>query len=152
VWCRNPLALDATLLEILGLVAKSSSPVKKTRHAAANESSRARRRYAHDAQLILQKRFRERFRLEDVARELYVSTFHLCRLFKEETGIPMHRYVNRLRLRESLEQLTDGAPLTELALSLGFAGTAISLPRSARSSACRPPRCGGRRARRFSPT
>jgi len=118
----DPLALDATLLEILGEVAKSSSPPKKNRHAAAGESSRARRRYVHDAQLILQKRFRERFRLEDVAKELYVSTFHLCRLFKEETGIPMHRYVNRLRLRESLEQLTDGAPLTELALSLGFAG------------------------------
>lgn len=117
----DPLSLDATLLEILGAVAKSSSPAK-TRHAAAGESSRARRRYAHDAQLILQQRFREHFRLEDVARELYVSTFHLCRLFKEETGIPMHRYVNRLRLRESLEQLTDGASLTELALSLGFAG------------------------------
>jgi AraC-like DNA-binding protein len=116
----DPFALDATLLEILGAVAKSSVP--DTRHTGAVESSRARRRYVHDAQLILQKRFRERFRLEDVARELYVSPFHLCRLFKEETGIPMHRYVNRLRLRESLEQLTDGAPLTELALSLGFAG------------------------------
>ncbi|HSS52584.1 MAG TPA: helix-turn-helix transcriptional regulator, partial [Thermoanaerobaculia bacterium] len=116
----DPFALDATLLEILGSVAKSSVP--ETRHTKAAESSRARRRYVHDAQLILQRRFRERFRLEDVARELYVSPFHLCRLFKEETGIPMHRYVNRLRLRESLEQLTDGAPLTELALSLGFAG------------------------------
>jgi AraC-like DNA-binding protein len=117
----DPFALDATLLEILGDVAKSSSP-PAARRAGAVQSSRARRHYVHDAQLVLQKRFRERFRLEDVARELYVSPFHLCRLFKEETGIPMHRYVNRLRLRESLEQLTDGAPLTELALSLGFAG------------------------------
>jgi len=117
----DPLALDATLLEILGDVAKSCSP-PAARRSAAVESSRARRRYVHDAQLILQKRFRERFRLEDVARDLYVSPFHLCRLFKEETGIPMHRYVNRLRLRESMERLTEGASLTELALSLGFAG------------------------------
>jgi len=117
----DPLALDATLLEIAGVVAKSCSP-PAARRATAVETSRTRRRYVHDAQLILQKRFRERFRLEDVARELYVSPFHLCRLFKEEAGIPMHRYVNRLRLRESLEQLTEGADLTELALSLGFAG------------------------------
>ncbi|HSS76205.1 MAG TPA: AraC family transcriptional regulator, partial [Thermoanaerobaculia bacterium] len=117
----DPLGLDATLLEIAGIVAKSCSP-PATRRATAVESSRTRRRYVHDAQLILQKRFRERFRLEDVARELYVSPFHLCRLFKEEAGIPMHRYVNRLRLRESLEQLTAGADLTALALSLGFAG------------------------------
>ena len=118
----DPLALDASLLEILGAVAKSSAPPGAMKRGAAAESSRARRRYVHDAQLILQKRFRERFRLEDIARELFVSPFHLCRLFKEETGIPMHRYVNRLRLRESLEQLTEGASLTELALSLGFAG------------------------------
>lgn len=117
----DPLAMDATLLEIVGAVAKSCSP-PVARRVAGTESSRARRRYVHDAQLILQKRFRERFRLEDVAQELFVSPFHLCRLFKEETGIPMHRYVNRLRLRESLEQLTEGASLTDLALSLGFAG------------------------------
>jgi AraC family transcriptional regulator len=117
----DPLAMETSLLEIVGAVAKSCSP-PAARRAAAAESSRARRRYAYDAQLILQKRYRERFRLEDVARELYVSPFHLCRLFREETGIPMHRYVNRLRLRDSLEQLTEGASLTELALSLGFAG------------------------------
>jgi AraC family transcriptional regulator len=117
----DPLAMDATLLEIVGAVAKSCNP-PAARRAAAVESSRSRRRYVHDAQLIIQRRFRERFRLEDIARELYVSPFHLCRLFKEETGIPMHRYVNRLRLRESLEELAEGADLTELALSLGFAG------------------------------
>jgi AraC family transcriptional regulator len=117
----DPLALETSLLEIVGAVAKSCSPATGKR-AATVESSRARRRYVHDAQLILQKRFRERFRLEDIARELYVSPFHLCRLFKEETGVAMHRYVNQLRLRASLEPLTEGADLTDLALSLGFSG------------------------------
>jgi AraC family transcriptional regulator len=117
----DPLGLEASLLEILGAVAKSCSP-PAARRAKAVESSRARRRYVQDAQLILQKRFRERFRLEDIARELYVSPFHLCRLFKEETGTAMHRYVNQLRLRAALEPLTEGADLTDLALSLGFSG------------------------------
>ena len=118
----DPLALETFVLEILGTVAKSCSPPGAAKRGAAFESSRARRRYVHDAQLLLHERFRERFRLEEIARELYVSPFHLCRLFKQETGIPMHRYVNRLRLREALEQLTEGADLTQLALSLGFAG------------------------------
>jgi AraC-like DNA-binding protein len=119
---QDPLALETSLLEILGSVAKSCSPPGAKRRGAAFESTRARRRYVHDAQLLLQERFRERYRLEEIARELYVSPFHLCRLFKQETGMPMHRYVNRLRLREAMEQLTEGANLTELALSLGFAG------------------------------
>jgi AraC family transcriptional regulator len=118
---QDPAALDAALLEITETMVRSCFPPGAARRAAAFESSRARRRYVYDAQLILQERFREKYRLEEIARELYVSPFHLCRLFKQETGMPMHRYVNRLRLREALEQLTAGSDLTELALSLGFA-------------------------------
>jgi AraC-like DNA-binding protein len=117
----DPLALEASLLETLAAIAQQCSPPVAKR-AASPESTRARRRYVYDAQLILQQRFREHLLLEDVARELYVSPFHLCRLFKEETGIPMHRYVNQLRLRASLESVAEGADLTDLAFSLGFSG------------------------------
>jgi AraC family transcriptional regulator len=83
--------------------------------------SRARRRYVEDAKIILQERFREKLRLDDVARSLYVSTFHLCRLFKEETGLPIHQYLNRLRLREALKPVLAGhADLGALAQELGF--------------------------------
>jgi AraC-like DNA-binding protein len=83
---------------------------------------RARRDYVTDAKALLEQRFRETLRLDDVARALHVSTFHLCRIFKEETGVPIHRYLNRLRLREAMGSLAAGAvDLTDLALSLGFA-------------------------------
>lgn len=118
---QDPDALDAALLEILGNLVKSCCPPGTARRGAAFESSRARRRYVHDAQMLLQERYQEGCSLEEIARELYVSPFHLCRLFKRQTGIPIHRYVNRLRLREALEHLTEGSDLTELALSLGFA-------------------------------
>ena len=85
------------------------------------DPARARRDYAREARLLLQQRFRERLRIEDVARALYVSTYHLCRLFKEETGVSMHRYLNQLRLQYALQTLSRGeAGLSELALELGF--------------------------------
>ena len=85
------------------------------------DPSRARRDYVEDAKALLQRRFRERLRLDDIARALYVSTCHLCRLFKEETGVPIHRYLNQLRLQQALEDLAGGeADLTDLALGLGF--------------------------------
>jgi AraC family transcriptional regulator len=85
------------------------------------DAKRVRRNYAEDAKTLLQKRFRERLRLEDVARALYVSPFHLCRLFKEETGLPIHRYLNLLRLRHALRELAPGeAGLADLAIDLGF--------------------------------
>ena len=93
------------------------------RHACSQrrDSGRARRDYAREARLLLQQRFRERLRVEDVARALYVSTYHLCRLFKEETGVSMHRYLNQLRLQYALGELARGeARLSELALEIGF--------------------------------
>jgi AraC-like DNA-binding protein len=90
--------------------------------ARRRNPARARRDYVTDAKVLLQQRFRETLRLDDVARALHVSTYHLCRIFKEETGVPIHRYLTRLRLLEALESLTAGAAdLTDLALSLGFA-------------------------------
>ena len=90
--------------------------------ARRRDPARARRDYVTDAKALLEQRFRETLRLDDVAHALHVSTFHLCRIFKEETGVPIHRYLNRLRLREALGSLAAGADdLTDLALSLGFA-------------------------------
>jgi len=82
---------------------------------------RARRHYAEDARYLLHARFREKLRLDDVARALHVSTYHLCRLFKEETGLPIHRYLNKLRLREALEPVVHGkTDFGDLARDLGF--------------------------------
>jgi AraC-like DNA-binding protein len=88
---------------------------------ARRSSGRALRRYAEDAKALLQQRFREPLRLEDVARALYVSTYHLCRVFKEETGMSIHRYLNQLRLRQALKELAHGdTALAALANDLGF--------------------------------
>ena len=95
--------------------------LKPTLTARRRDPSRARRDYVEDTKALLQRRFRERLRLEDIGRALHVSTCHLCRLFKEETGIPVHRYLNRLRLRQALESIVKGEEdLSDLALSLGF--------------------------------
>src|SRR5262249_18771934 len=59
--------------------------------------------------------------LDDVARAVHTSPFHLARLFGERTGLPVHRYLTQLRLRAALDRLAGGASdLTALALDLGF--------------------------------
>ena len=63
------------------------------------------------------------------ARSLYVSTFHLCRLFKHETGMPIHHYLNRLRLRAALEPVVGGTgDLGELAVILQQAKADAGVP------------------------
>jgi len=67
----------------------------------------------------LAARMSERVTLDDVARAVHVSPFHLARIFQQQTGVPVHRYLTQLRLRASLERLADG-DLTAVALELGF--------------------------------
>jgi AraC-like DNA-binding protein len=69
----------------------------------------------------LASRLGERISLEEVARMVHTSPFHLARIFQQRTTVPIHRYLMRLRLRASLERLAAGAvDLTALALELGF--------------------------------
>ncbi|MEL7060982.1 MAG: AraC family transcriptional regulator [Acidobacteriota bacterium] len=71
---------------------------------------------------FLASRMGEPLTLDEIARHVRTSPFHLARMFRQQTGIPVHRYLTRLRLRASLEQLADGvSDLTALALSLGYA-------------------------------
>lgn len=82
---------------------------------------RQHRECVEAAKGLLVERFREPLRLDDLALELNVSACHLSRLFKRETGLPIHRYLNRLRLRCALEELPEcGRDLTSLAFDLGF--------------------------------
>jgi AraC family transcriptional regulator len=119
---RDPLAFETAVLGLLGEIVEEHARRRGVSPPAGSAgSSRARRDYVEDAKALLQERFREKLHLEDIARALYVSTFHLCRLFKEETGVPIHHYLTRLRLREAVEPVLSGAAdLGRQALELGF--------------------------------
>jgi AraC family transcriptional regulator len=90
-----------------------------TRRREGTEADHADRVEA--AKAYLAGRMSERVTLNDIARAVGASPFHLTRLFQWRTGVSLHRYMTCLRLRASLERLADGAnDLAALALELGF--------------------------------
>ena len=118
----EPLWADVTALQLVADVleaafARHGQPRK--RHRTSTDADHAER--AEAAKTYLASQLGERITLEHVARSVYASPFHLARLFQQQTGLPVHRYLTRLRLRASLERLADGAnDLTAVALELGF--------------------------------
>jgi len=58
--------------------------------------------------------------LDEVASAVNASPFNFARIFQQQTGLPIHRYLMQLRLRVALERLPDSDDLTSLALELGF--------------------------------
>lgn len=123
--------LDALEADIatLQLIADALHAAHERRGAAGT----ARRRSTQDdhaetteaAKAWLAAHAAESVSLDDVAAAVHASPFHLARLFHRHAGMPVHRYLVRLRLRSALERLLDGGePLSDVALLAGFASHA----------------------------
>ena len=60
-------------------------------------------------------------KLDDIARAVALSPFHLCRVFRRATGRTLHGYRSALRLRVALDRLDEAeVDLASLALELGY--------------------------------
>ena len=118
----EPLWADVTALQLLADVLESAfvqRGVSRKPRREGTDVDHAER--AEAAKTYLASNMSERITLDDVARAVHASPFHLARIFQQHTGVPVHRYLTQLRLRASLERLADGASdLTALALELGF--------------------------------
>jgi AraC-like DNA-binding protein len=87
----------------------------------AGEATPTQRRSVRRAQEVISSRYWEPLPLRVIARLVGSSPFHLSRLFRRVTGLSMHRYQTRLRLRAAMDRILEGAPdLGSLALDLGF--------------------------------
>jgi AraC family transcriptional regulator len=131
-WCNGsrprktvplePLWADVTALQLTADVleaAYAQAGVSPQPRRTATDRDHADRTEA--AKRFLASSLGERITLDDVARAVHASPFHFTRIFQQRAGVPVHRYLTRLRLRAALERLAEGADdLTALALDLGF--------------------------------
>jgi AraC-like DNA-binding protein len=115
----EPLWADVTALQLVADVLESAFVQRGVTHRPKREGTGADHAERVEAvKTFLAARLTERVTLDDVARAVHVSPFHLARIFQQQTGVPVHRYLTQLRLRASLERLSDD--LTVVALELGF--------------------------------
>jgi AraC-like DNA-binding protein len=91
------------------------------RPAGGARAARARAERVEAVQLLLARDPGNDWRLAGLARSTATSACHLTTVFRRETGIPIHRYLTRLRLAHALEQVLGGErELTAIGLDLGF--------------------------------
>ncbi len=115
----DPLWVEESLLRVLDGVLAPACASRGRR--APTETQRRGRDLAENAKQLLAARLAERVSLDEIAGAVGCSAFHLCRLFRRETGFTLHGYRQSLRLRRALERV--GRPesdLSGLALELGF--------------------------------
>lgn len=62
----------------------------------------------------------EAITIEDMAEQFYVSSSSLAHKFREETGIPVYRYITKKRLAMANALISDGESRKSAAISSGF--------------------------------
>lgn len=58
--------------------------------------------------------------LNSLASDFYISTRHLSRIFKEETGMTVKKYITLKRLNDTRKYLLNGMNITDACIEAGF--------------------------------
>jgi AraC family transcriptional regulator len=118
--CADPLLVEESAISIVRTVLAGVQP---ERCGSRGVTMAAHRDLAEAAKEVLTASLHETISLQELARGLGSSPFHLARIFRRETGFSLHEYRLQLRLRTGLERLPGSVgSLNALALELGFAG------------------------------
>lgn len=138
---EDSIACDESALRLLHLVfgqAYHRSDIKPLRAS----TRRAHEETTNATRLLLNDSYRLPLTLNEIARRVHTSPFHLARIFRAGTGRPVHRYLADLRCRAALARLFDGEPdLTALALELGFSSHSHFSAAFRRTFGCPPSEC-----------
>jgi AraC-like DNA-binding protein len=118
----DPLAVEERALEIVDrAIGTAAAYHSRPRTRRRGRTERDHYELAEAAKRLLTETYTERMTLDELARCLHTSGFHLARVFRTRTGFSLHGYRNQLRLRSALERLySPHCDLASLAHELGF--------------------------------
>lgn len=109
------LEREAYLAEALVLLLGRHAAPAQTPRSPGREPKAVRlsRQYLHEHEA-------ENVTLQAMARFAGLSTFHLCRVFREAVGMTPHAYQTQIRVRRAKSLLSAGLPITQVATETGF--------------------------------
>jgi AraC-like DNA-binding protein len=120
---RSPLpeALEIDEL-VLVLVAAATGAAEWSGEERSGVASQLRTlELVERVRMFLVERVASPVRLDEIAKAVRLSPFHLCRLFKRATGFTLHRYQASLRLRSALDSVANpSVDLGEVAIRFGY--------------------------------
>jgi AraC family transcriptional regulator len=132
--------LEEAALELVGAALLAAGGAVPRAAAPGDERRVARLLRTMEAQVA------EPHPLSELAREAGLGRFQLLRAFKRVTGLTPHQWLLRARLREAARILTEtAAPVTEVALEVGFADLSHFIRAFQLEFGATPGRYGGRR-------
>lgn len=113
----DPVAMQELALDLTRWAIR---PRASAQLQARTLSPRAREA-VHQTRATLAARYAERLTLDDLARAVALTPWHLSRVFRAATGESVHRHLLQLRLNAALERIAlRESTLSTIALDCGF--------------------------------
>ncbi len=119
---KDRLAVEEEVLTLFFEICERRAGQKPKESRVKCDTAARQRRLADKARAYLDAHLTEAAGLETVANAAGTSLYHLCRVFRKQTGLTMHAYRTRQRLGQVLDRLIDGekSDLADIALDSGF--------------------------------
>jgi AraC-like DNA-binding protein len=122
--CLSAFEAEERVVEIVAAVIRRSAaqrPRMSRRRRRSRGVDEAHVELADRARAVITRDACARPTVAELAKSLCVSPFHLCRVFREQTGVSMHAYRTQVRMRLALERLTVAdRDISRVAFELGF--------------------------------
>ena len=116
---NDPLMVEESIVDLLDQVVRSA--YKTTAMAKPTIVGQKQRDMVRHIEFVLSRQWGECLSLRDLANEVGISVYHLCRVFRRATGSTLHQYRQKLRVRWSLEGVMESSrSLVDIALDAGF--------------------------------
>ena len=118
----EPLEVEEQILASVGELIHVLHQGRSVKQGQSSNTLRAHAGQIHLVKTFLNAHIRSNLQLEQITSVVHLSPYHLCRVFKQNTGMTLHQYVKRLRLFNAAEQMLENptARLDLLALDYGF--------------------------------
>ncbi len=123
---RRPLdrlTIEEEVLTLFFEVCERRARQEKNINKAVFRPGSRQQQLVEKTRACLDAHLTESIGLDTVAEEVGASLYHLCRVFREQTGLTMHAYRTRQRLGLVVDRLASGdrENLVDVAMDYGFA-------------------------------
>ncbi len=115
--------------EVLYLTAKENILILQILTALSENHSRQCSRirskgksfaYVKAAIAFIRNNYNSKILIDDIAGEICVDKYFLCRVFKEKTGKTIVEYINTYRCNQAMNLILEGCSVSEAASACGF--------------------------------
>jgi AraC-like DNA-binding protein len=118
----DPLSIEEEIINLTDEILCASHSRRAVQEKPSRDTLRAHVEQTHLVRTFLNVHIGSPLQLDHISSAVHLSPYHLCRVFKQNTGMTLHHYIKRLRLFNAAERLLEnpGMRLDLLALEFGF--------------------------------